>query len=84
MQSILNFARNQNCSDIHISSSYKIIFRFNGEIIDYPENQKQITKQEVYDLIFSITTLEQKEFYLTHKEHDFSFIDNNTFCTRIR
>ncbi len=83
MQSILNFARNQNCSDIHISSSYKIIFRFNGEIIDYPENQKQITKQEVYDLIFSITTLEQKEFYLTHKEHDFSFIDNNNLRYRV-
>ena len=83
MQQILSFARAKNCSDIHISAGYKIIFRLNGEIIDYPENQINLTSQQVYDLIFVLTTPEQKEIYLKHKEHDFSFIDNNNLRYRV-
>jgi len=83
MQQILNFARTKHCSDIHISANYKIILRFNGEIIDYPENTNNLTSQEVYDFIFSLTSQEQKELYLTKKEHDFSFIDSNNLRYRI-
>jgi twitching motility protein PilT len=83
MQQIFNFARTKNCSDIHISAGYKIIFRLNGEIIDYSENKNNLTSEEVYNLIFSLITEEQKKIYLTQKEYDFSFIDNNNLRYRV-
>jgi twitching motility protein PilT len=72
IEQILKEARSKNCSDVHISSSYRIIFRLDGDLIDYSDT-RILEPQDVYNIIFSIINNEQKEFFLKNQEIDFSY-----------
>ncbi|MFM7558173.1 MAG: hypothetical protein ACKO46_06365, partial [Alphaproteobacteria bacterium] len=63
IQKILEDARLKNCSDVHISSDYRIIMRLDGDLVDYKDN-KNLSKDEVYELLFAIMTEDQKKNYL--------------------
>ncbi len=71
IEEILNYCKENNCSDVHISSGSLISFRLNGEIFTLP-NSEILTKDEVYGYIKSITSQEQIERYLVDLEIDFA------------
>ena len=79
IQNILDEARNLNCSDVHISSDYKILLRLDGDLIDYKDT-KIMTKDDVYNILFSIMNEQQKKSFLENREVDFSIASNKFRC----
>jgi len=77
IQTILEDARLKNCSDVHISANYKIIMRLDGDLVDYKDG-KNLSTNQVYELLFSLMSESQKKFYLENKELDFS-IENPVY-----
>lgn len=71
LENILLKALEKNCSDIHISSNYKIMIRVDGDLIPFQQNFIP-NKDEVYNMIFSLLTEKQKENYLQKGVIDFS------------
>lgn len=82
IQKILEEARLKNCSDVHISSNYKIIMRLDGDLVDYKDN-KNLTKDEIYELLFSIMNEAQKKIYLENYEIDFSIETATRYRCRV-
>jgi len=83
MQTILDFARQNDCSDVHISAQYKVILRYNGDIIDYAPNPSILDSQQIYNMLLPLMTKQQQEIYINNKEYDFSYIDINKNRYRI-
>ncbi|MBM3590859.1 MAG: type IV pili twitching motility protein PilT, partial [Alphaproteobacteria bacterium] len=82
IQNILDEARLKNCSDVHISSGYKIIMRLDGDLVDYKDT-KIMSKDDIYNVLFSIMTEQQKKYYLDNREVDFSIESNEKFRCRV-
>jgi Tfp pilus assembly pilus retraction ATPase PilT len=66
IQQILEEARIKNCSDVHLSSNYRIILRLDGDLVDYKDT-KVLSKDDVYSMLYSIMTEEQKKFYIENR-----------------
>jgi twitching motility protein PilT len=71
IEQILLEARKKICSDVHISSFYKIILRLDGDLIDYRDT-RIFTDSEVYEMLYQIMSPEQKKAFLESREIDFS------------
>ena len=82
IQQILEEARIKNCSDVHLSSNYRIILRLDGDLVDYRDT-KVLGKDDVYNMLYSIMTEEQKKFYIENREVDFSIETNEKYRCRI-
>ena len=82
IQQILEEARIKNCSDVHLSSNYRIILRLDGDLVDYRDT-KVLNKDDVYNILYSIMTEEQKKFYIENREVDFSIETNEKYRCRI-
>ncbi len=82
IQKILEDARLKNCSDVHISSDYKIIMRLDGDLVDYKDN-KNLSNDEIYELLFSIMSEAQKKYYLENHEIDFSIETSTKYRCRV-
>ena len=82
IQQILEEARIKNCSDVHLSSNYRIILRLDGDLVDYRDT-KVLSKADVYNILYSIMTEEQKKFYIENREVDFSIETNEKYRCRI-
>ena len=46
---ILEEARIKNCSDVHVSSNYRIILRLDGDLVDYKDT-KELNSEETQEL----------------------------------
>lgn len=82
IQNILDESRLKNCSDVHISSGYRIIMRLDGDLCDYKDT-KVMSKDDVYNILFSIMNEQQKKYYLDNREVDFSIESNEKFRCRV-
>lgn len=60
---ILEEARIKNCSDVHVSSNYRIILRLDGDLVDYNDT-KELSSEEVYNMLYSIMDEQQKNLIL--------------------
>jgi twitching motility protein PilT len=68
---ILTYGRSNKCSDVHISSSNPPLMRVDGDLI--PISKTILTEKNVFEIIDSITTEEQRKTYEQTLELDFSF-----------
>jgi len=82
IQQILEEARLRNCSDVHISSNYRIILRLDGDLVDYRDT-KELSKEDVYNILYSIMTEQQKKLYIENREMDFSIETTEKYRCRI-
>ena len=82
IQKILEEARLKNCSDVHISSNYRIILRLDGDLVDFKDTN-ELTSEDVYNLLYSIMNEQQKKSYIENREIDFSIEDNNKYRCRV-
>ncbi len=71
LEKILNEASNKNCSDIHLTVNSPVIIRLDGDLVTLP-NYPTLNEQMINDMLYSIMSPAQKEFYLKNKEIDFS------------
>jgi len=79
---ILEEARIKNCSDIHVSSNYRIILRLDGDLVDYTDT-KELNSEEVYSMLYSLMDEQQKKFYIENREIDFSIEDGQKYRCRV-
>ena len=79
---ILEEARIKNCSDVHVSSNYRIILRLDGDLVDYNDT-KELTSEEVYNMLYSIMDEQQKKSYIENREIDFSIEDEQKYRCRV-
>ncbi len=82
IQQIIEDARLKNCSDVHISSNYRIILRLDGDLVDYKDT-KILSQEDVYNLLYSIMNEQQKKFYIENREIDFSIEDEQKYRCRV-
>jgi twitching motility protein PilT len=82
IQQIIEDARLKNCSDVHISSNYRIILRLDGDLVDYKDT-KILSPEDVYNLLYSIMNEQQKKFYIENREIDFSIEDEQKYRCRV-
>ena len=68
-EELVNYAKQNNASDIHLSANHPPILRTIGDMV--PMRLPPLTAQEVEALLHSIMNEEQKKIYA--KEHDFDF-----------
>lgn len=76
----ITFARHHNCSDIHLTSGEKVLFRHIGILqdMDFPADP-----QEVEAMILSLLSADQKKKLDTGKELDFSYIHPDSGRQRV-
>jgi twitching motility protein PilT len=79
---ILEEARIKNCSDVHVSSNYRIILRLDGDLVDYKDT-KELNSEEVYNMLYSLMDEQQKKFYIENREIDFSIEDEQKYRCRV-
>jgi len=79
---ILEEARIKNCSDVHLSSNYRIILRLDGDLVDYKDT-KELNPEEVYNMLYSIMDEQQKKSYTENREIDFSIEDEQKYRCRV-
>ncbi len=82
IQQIIEDARLKNCSDVHISSNYRIILRLDGDLVDYKDT-KILSQEDVYNLLYSTMNEQQKKFYIENREIDFSIEDEQKYRCRV-
>lgn len=82
IQQILEDARIKNCSDVHISSNYRIILRLDGDLIDYKDTTI-LSPEDVYNMIYSIMNEQQKKSYIENREIDFSIQTSEKYRCRV-
>ena len=74
IETLVAFARANDCSDIHITSELPPVFRRLGKLVKGPFD---CGKQESRDLIFSLLSEMQKETLMAGHDLDFGFADAN-------
>lgn len=76
---LLNFAKRNNASDLHLSAGNPPIVRINGDML--PMKTPAVTGEQVKQLIFAIMTDQQRAAYERDMELDFavSFGENMRF-----
>jgi twitching motility protein PilT len=79
---ILEEARIKNCSDVHVSSNYRIILRLDGDLVDYADT-KELSSEDVYNMLYSIMDEQQKKSYIENREIDFSIEDEQKYRCRV-
>jgi twitching motility protein PilT len=79
---ILEEARIKNCSDVHVSSNYRVILRLDGDLVDYADT-KELSSEEVYNMLYSIMDEQQKKSYIENREIDFSIEDKQKYRCRV-
>ena len=82
IQQIIEDARLKNCSDVHVSSNYRIILRLDGDLVDYKDT-KELNSEEVYNMLYSLMDEQQKKFYIENREIDFSIEDEQKYRCRV-
>jgi len=82
LRKLLELAIEKKASDIHISVPHPPILRINGNLMKIPE-EKGIDSEEAKNLAFVMMSESQREWFLEHKEIDFSFTINNKARFRV-
>lgn len=78
---LLEFAKKENASDIHISSGEPLMIRIHGEIrkIDTPP----LNKEEVHKILYDILNDQQRKIYEEFHELDFAIAFSDTGRFRV-
>ncbi len=71
IQQLLDLVVKNNASDLHIMPSMPAAVRVDG-ILRFVDSENPLTSEQVEQMIFSLTTADQKEILLVNKELDFS------------
>ena len=81
---ILTYAKNNNCSDVHLSSGCAPMVRIDGDIAPM-QNAEILTSPQVLEMINSIMDEQQKKIYQTKLDFDFAiaFGQNTRFRVNV-
>ena len=71
IEKILTYAKNQSCSDVHLSAGSPPILRINGEIVHIP-NTPLLNHDSILQMIHSIMSEEQKKEFEQRLDLDFA------------
>ncbi len=71
IEKLLAYAKKQDCSDVHITTGSAPMIRVNGDMLHVP-NAPVFNAQQVRDMINSIMSDHQKQYYEKDLELDFS------------
>ena len=71
LQQLFALTVKNNASDLHLLPGIPPVIRVDGQL-SYIANFPQISPQSLQTMIYSILTVQQKEFFLTNKDLDFS------------
>lgn len=82
IESFLNYAKQHNCSDIHIASDSVAMVRLDGDILPIP-NCPVLTKSQVLEMLSSIMTEKQKKKFEENLEVDFAITSKNSQRFRV-
>lgn len=80
-QDIFKLSVKQGASDIHLVVNAPVLFRIDGELVEV-EPKKILSKKDIEQIIFSLLSEDQKKKFISHKELDFGYEDDNK--TRFR
>jgi len=69
---LLNLTIKNNASDLHLLVGIPPALRIDG-LLRYLSNYEPLTAAQIQEMIFSLLSEDQKNFYLSNKELDFSF-----------
>ena len=73
LHTILKYARDHQCSDIHLVAERKPVVREIGELISL--NLEPMSKESVFDVIRILLSEEQFDLYLSNNDVDCSYTD---------
>lgn len=82
IEKLLAYAKKQGCSDVHITTGSVPMIRVNGDMMHVP-NAPVFNAQQVRDMINSIMTDHQKQYYEKDLELDFSIQINEEMRFRV-
>ncbi len=71
IEKILTYAKKQGCSDVHISTGAIPMLRIDGDMIQIA-NLAPLTADQVFEMIYSIMSDQQKKVFKERLELDFS------------
>lgn len=69
---LLNLTIKNNASDLHLLVGIPPALRIDG-VLRYLSNYEPLSATQIQEMIFSLLSEDQKKFYLSNKELDFSF-----------
>jgi len=82
MQEIFQLSVLKGASDIHLIVDAPALLRIDGELLAV-ESKKVLSKKDIEQMIFSLLQEEQKKRFMSEKELDFSYEDDNKARFRI-
>ncbi len=71
IEKILNYAKKQGCSDVHISTGSVPMLRVDGDMVAVP-GTSPLPESQVYEMVYSVMTEAQRKIYDEKSELDFS------------
>lgn len=71
IEKILNYAKKQGCSDVHISTGSVPMVRVDGDMIPVP-GTSPLAESQVYEMIYSVMSESQRKVYDEKSELDFA------------
>lgn len=72
IQEIFQLAVKKNASDVHLVVNAPVLLRVDGQLIEI-EPKKFLTRKEVEQMAFSLLSEEQKKRFISNKELDFGY-----------
>jgi len=78
IKELLTITEKRGASDLHLIVSYPPMVRVNGELIAIP-NYNNLIKEDIDQLIASVTTQIQLKFFYANKELDLSIASDSAF-----
>lgn len=80
LDEVLNIARTNGCSDIHITPKQGILFRNNGQLIPYVA---MFSEDELREMILGLCSEKQKTQLDQFEDLDFGFVDSKGLRYRV-
>ena len=82
IQDIFKLSVKKGASDIHLVAAAPALLRIDGELAPV-EPKKVLTRKDIEQMVFSLLTEEQKKRFITNRELDFGYEDDNKTRFRI-
>lgn len=74
IESYLQYAREKNSSDVHLTEGLPAMMRLNGSLM--PMTQLPVTKDELEETLVEMTSIQQREKLKLGEDLDFAYVSN--------
>ena len=72
IKEIFQLAAKKNASDVHLVVDAAVVLRIDGDLVEV-EPKKILSKKEIEQMVSSLLSEEQKKMFISNKELDFSY-----------